>query len=87
MKKKSFAIVLFVIAMSPLTLAHTGEQVTTTGHQEEAGLSHEFQDILPFHHFAEGHGFASVMLILLWASFFYTLYSIFRILSRGKRKK
>lgn len=54
--------VLFVIMM-PLVFAHV-EEGPNTSHQEEAGLGHQFKEILPFHHFAEGHLFAGIMLIL-----------------------
>ncbi len=69
--------------MMPLVFAHV-EEGPNTSHQEEAGLGHQFEEILPFHHFAEGHLFAGIMLILFWVSFFYGLYSLFQMLRKRK---
>ena len=83
MKRNLFGLVFIVFfIISILPVISNGAHNET--HEEDAGIRHQFEDILPFHHFAEGHVFAGIMLILFWASFFYTLYSLFRMLSKRK---
>ncbi len=76
-------LMLLFLAMILLVLAND----TPNGeHEEDTSIGHQFEEILPFHHFAEGHVFAGIMLIIFWASFFYMLYSVFQILRKKGRK-
>lgn len=86
MNSKSFFVLVFVVllvAVIPLVLANGTHN---TNHEGGTSVRHQFEEILPFHHFAEGHTFAGIMLTILWASFFYTLYSIFQMLRKKGRK-
>ncbi len=73
----------FVLIVQPV-FAH---EMQNAGHEEDASMGQQFEAILPFHHFGEGHVFAGIMLVLLWASFFYTLYILYlQMFDRKKRK-
>lgn len=76
----------FVLMLFLASAAFANGENATTGHAEK-GIGHELEGILPFHHFAEGHTFAGVMLILLWASLFYAFYSLIQLSRKKKRKK
>mgnify|MGYP001593524305 CR=1 FL=1 len=84
MNNKSIFVLVFVVllaALIPLVLANGAHN---TSHEEDTSIGHQFEEILPFHHFAEGHIFAGIMIILFWMSFFYMLYSIFQMLRKKK---
>lgn len=84
MDNKKVSVLVFVVllaAVIPLVLANGAHD---TSHEEDTSIRHQFEEILPFHHFGEGHIFAGVTLILLWASFFYAVYSLFQVF--GKKK-
>lgn len=82
--KINLALMLaFFALITPSVLANGTH---TEGHEEDTSIGHQFEEILPFHHFAEGHTFAGIMIVIFWVSFFYMLYSVFQILSK-KRKK
>lgn len=54
------------------------------GVEEDPGIRHQFEEILPFHHFAESHIFAGIILIVLWVSFFYLVYTLTQLLINKK---
>ena len=74
----SLSMLLF-LAITPLALANGTH---TSGHEEDTGIGHQLEEILPFHHFAEGHMLAGVMLIVLWAALFYMIYSLIQLLKK-----
>lgn len=43
---------------------------------EKPNWRQQLQEFLPFEHFAEGHWFGSILSIIFWASFIYTIYSL-----------
>ena len=84
MNNKSIFVLVFVVllaALIPLVLANGAHN---TSHEEDTSIGHQFEEILPFHHFGEAHAFAGLILILLWVSFFYMVYSIFQALRKEK---
>ncbi|HLD80642.1 MAG TPA: hypothetical protein VJA40_01430 [archaeon] len=61
-------------------LAIAGFFANANGAHEEAepvDLGHQLDEMLPFHHLSEGHSFAAVLSVVLWASLFYALYSLY----------
>ncbi len=92
MRNKKYLVLAFMIVLvgiAPLTFSHVEE--VTSGHKEagaheETSIGHQFEEILPFHHFAEGHLFAGVMLIILWTSFFYTVYFLINMVMKKKKE-
>ncbi len=49
---------------------------------EESGISHQLQELLPFVHMNEGHWFAVILSLILWASLAYTAYSLVKKLTK-----
>ncbi len=74
-------LIFFIMSMVPLVYANGTHN---EDHEGGTSIGNQFEEILPYHHFAEGHVFAGIMIISFWASFFYTLYSLFRMLSKKK---
>lgn len=56
-----------------IALAHGGAAM-----EEELGLGHQMEELLPFMHYSEGHYFAMVFIVVLWAAFIYALYSLIK---------
>lgn len=76
-----FALFVLIIPSILANGTHNG------GHEEDTSIGHQLEEILPFHHFAEGHIFAGIMLVIFWVSFFYMLYSIFKCSIRKEENR
>lgn len=57
------------------------------GAEEDTGIRHQFEETLPFHHFAENNIFGGIVLIVLWASFLYSIYTLTQLLINMINKK
>lgn len=82
MRTKLILVLIFGIMLTASFVyangAHDG------GVEEDLSIRHQFEDILPFHHFAESHIFAGIVLIVLWVSFFYLVYTLTQLLINKK---
>ncbi len=77
------SFLLFFALLFPLVVAHAEDVVSP---DEEAGLSHQFAETVPHHHFAQGHVFAGITLLVLWMSLFYAIYNLIHMLQKRKQK-
>ena len=77
MKKTLGVFPVLIILLLSVAMAH-GEEIDGMDEMEEEGIGHQMAELLPFEHVEENHWFAFVMSILLWLSFIYTLYSLYK---------
>jgi|TARA_B100001971_G_C17828151_1_gene352401 hypothetical protein len=87
---KKLSILIFIILCSISLVFANGEnehdesmeqmdsQTSEHSMHEGAGISHQLQMILPFSHFAEKHWFAGIMLVFMWISLVYGVFSILK---------
>ena len=75
--KKILMIFILLLTMLPIVIAHAEEA-------EDTSLVHQFGEVLPFHHFFEGHSFTGMLLIIFWFSFFYAVYRVIYIIIEKK---
>lgn len=75
----------FIIALGGLLLPFFASAQGMQSGMEDSGLGlNEFKEFLPFVHVTEGHWPLVIMSIILWASFIYTAYSIFKKLIKNQ---
>ena len=67
MKKYIFAIA----TLFPLGAIAHGMEV-----EEESGIGHQMEELWPLTHMGEGHYYALILSLILWASLVYTVYSL-----------
>ena len=46
-------------------------------------FSHQLEEIFPFEHVGEGHWFAFIVLLILWISFIYNVYTFIKKRGQG----
>lgn len=52
------------------------EHVTNNAQEESPSIAQQVEELLPFEHLEQGHWFAIILSILLWASLVYAIYSL-----------
>lgn len=52
--------------------------------EEDAAVSTQLQELLPFEHIEEGHWLAFTLSIILWLSLIYTIYSLIQKFNKTK---
>ena len=68
---------LAVLLLAALAFAH--------GEEMDMGIGSQLDEVSPLHHVAEGHALSGGILLVLWASFFFALYTLF--IRFGRKKK
>ncbi len=66
------------LSMLPLTLANGV-------HEEDMSFGHQMEEMMPFMHMGEDHWLSALLSVVLWLAFFYTVYSIFKMLTKKKK--
>jgi len=75
MKKAFVSLVVLILAIMPIVFAHAEDMAA----MEDTSIGHQMSELLPFGHLSEGHWFAFVFSTILWLSFFYMLYSLYKM--------
>lgn len=74
-----FILVPIFVIMSMMLLVYANG--THNGDlEEDTSIRHQFEELNPLHHFAENHVFAGIVLIVLWFSLFYLIYTLIQLL-------
>lgn len=74
---KKYFITIVVFSLPYLALANGAGEV------EKAGLNHQLQEFLPFEHLEEGHWFAVIFSVILWAALIFTIYTLVKKLKKS----
>ncbi|OGE84558.1 MAG: hypothetical protein A2846_02350 [Candidatus Doudnabacteria bacterium RIFCSPHIGHO2_01_FULL_49_9] len=77
---KKYIIILGSLILPTIASAHGMEDMA-----EDLSISHQIEELSPFTHFGEEHWFAGTILIILWLSLAYTVYSLIERFNKPKQ--
>jgi len=78
---RKYLIILGSLIFPTIVFAHGMEDMI----KEDTSISHQIEELSPFTHFGEEHWFAGTILIILWLSLAYTVYSLIERFNKPKQ--